>query len=42
VWIVLRPKANAKATTPNIVTLETILFGVPAVSAMRSFGGKRG
>lgn len=42
VWIVLRPKANAKATTPNIVTLETVLFGVPSVTAVRSFGGKRG
>jgi len=40
VWIVLRPKANAKATAPDIVTLETVLFGAPPVSIVKSLGGR--
>jgi Flp pilus assembly protein CpaB len=40
IWIVLRPKANAKATTPDIVTLETLLFGVRPVTAVKSLGGR--
>ena len=41
VWIVLRPRTGAKPTPPDIVTLETVLFGVPPVAAARSFGGSR-
>jgi pilus assembly protein CpaB len=40
VWVALRPKTGASATTPDIVTLETILFGVRPVAAVRSFGGR--
>lgn len=40
VWIILRPKANAKATAPDIVTLETVLFGAPPVSIVKSLGGR--
>jgi hypothetical protein len=39
-WIVLRPKAGAEPTTPDLVTLETVLFGVEAVTAVRSLGAK--
>jgi Flp pilus assembly protein CpaB len=41
VWVVLRPKTGATRTTPDIVTLETILFDVKPVNVMRSFGGRR-
>ena len=40
VWIILRPKANAKATAPDIVTLETVLFGAPPVAIVKSLGGR--
>jgi pilus assembly protein CpaB len=39
-WAVLRPRANSTATSPDIVTLETLLFGVPPTAAIRSFGAK--
>ena len=39
-WIVLRPRAGAAETRPDLVTVETLLFGVPSVAAARSFGGK--
>lgn len=41
VWIVLRPRAGAEATRPDLVTIETVLFGVKPVTAMQSFGGAR-
>lgn len=40
-WIILRPKAGAEPTAPDVVTLETILFGVKPVAAVRSFGGNK-
>jgi Flp pilus assembly protein CpaB len=40
-WAVLRPRANAAATSPNIVSLETVLFGIPPVAVERSLGGRR-
>jgi pilus assembly protein CpaB len=40
VWIFLRPKTGAAPSAPDIVTLETVLFGVKSVAAVRSFGGK--
>jgi Flp pilus assembly protein CpaB len=39
-WIVLRPRAGAAATAPDLVTVETLLFGVPSMAAVRSFGGR--
>jgi Flp pilus assembly protein CpaB len=39
VWIVLRPRTGAKPTPPDLVTLETVLFGVEPVAAVKSFGG---
>jgi Flp pilus assembly protein CpaB len=41
VWMVLRPKTGADPSAPDIVTLETVLFGVKPVAAVRSFGAKR-
>jgi Flp pilus assembly protein CpaB len=41
VWVVLRPAAGAEPSAPDLVTLETILFGYKPVAVVRSFGGKR-
>jgi Flp pilus assembly protein CpaB len=40
-WAVLRPRANAAPTSPDIVSVETVLFGIPPVQVERSLGGKR-
>jgi Flp pilus assembly protein CpaB len=40
-WIAVRPSANGKTSPPSIVTLETLLLGVPPVTELRSFGGQR-
>jgi pilus assembly protein CpaB len=41
IWIVLRPRAGADPTYPDLVTLETVLFGVKPIAVERSFGGAR-
>jgi Flp pilus assembly protein CpaB len=41
VWIVLRPNTGAQPTPPDLVTLETVLFGLEPVAAVRSFGGRQ-
>jgi hypothetical protein len=41
VWVVLRPPAGAEPTTPDIVTIETILFGVPPVAVEKSLGARQ-
>lgn len=40
VWVVLRPRTGAEPSRPDLVTLETVLFGVEPVAAVRSFGGR--
>jgi Flp pilus assembly protein CpaB len=40
-WAMLRPRANASPTSPDIVSVETVLFGIPPVQVERSLGGKR-
>lgn len=40
VWLVLRPRTGGSPSTPDVVTLETLLLGVKPVSALRSFGGR--
>jgi pilus assembly protein CpaB len=40
IWIVLRPRTGAAASRPDIVTVETLLFGAPAQAVTRSFGGR--
>ena len=39
-WNILRPRAGAAETTPDLVTVETLLFGLPSVAAVRSLGGR--
>ncbi|HEX2110146.1 MAG TPA: Flp pilus assembly protein CpaB [Gaiellaceae bacterium] len=41
VWLVLRPRGGGTPTYPDVVTLETLLFGVKPITAMQSFGGAR-
>lgn len=41
VWIVLRPRTGAKPTPPDLVTLETVLFAVEPVVAVKSFGARQ-
>src|SRR5262245_50862366 len=40
VWVTLRPRANASTTSPDMVSIETLLFGVPAVRVYKSLGGR--
>ena len=39
-WLALRPSAGAKASRPGIVTVETMLLGVPPVQVLKSVGGR--
>jgi Flp pilus assembly protein CpaB len=39
IWAMLRPRANAAAPSPDIVSIETVLFGVPSVKVYRALGG---
>ena len=39
-WLALRPSAGAKASAPGIVTVETMLLGVPPVQILKSVGGR--
>jgi pilus assembly protein CpaB len=39
-WAVLRPRANADTPSANIVSVETILLGVPPVKVYRALGGQ--
>jgi pilus assembly protein CpaB len=41
VWAVLRPRANAAPASPNIVSVETVLFGIPSTAVVRSLGAKQ-
>ena len=41
VWLALRPSAGAKASPPRIVTVETLLLGVPPVQAIRTLGARQ-
>lgn len=40
-WVGIRPSAKSKAAPPSLVTLETLLLGVPPVTALHSFGGRQ-
>jgi Flp pilus assembly protein CpaB len=39
-WIVLRPPTGAKPVPPRLVTIETMLLGIPPVVVQRAFGGR--
>lgn len=41
VWLALRPGAGASASRPGLVTIETMLLGIPPVTVLRSFRGHR-
>jgi Flp pilus assembly protein CpaB len=41
VWLALRPSSGAKPSRSGIVTMETMLLGVPPVQVLRSVGGRR-
>jgi len=38
-WLALRPSAGAKASRPDVVTVETLLLGVPPVQMIKTLGG---
>jgi Flp pilus assembly protein CpaB len=40
VWLVLRPPTGARATAPRLITVETLLLGIPPVAVLHSLGGK--
>ena len=40
-WLALRPSAGAKTSPPNIVSMETLLLGVPSHVIARSLGARR-
>lgn len=39
-WLALRPATGATSSPPNIVTMETLLLGVPSHTVLRSLGGR--
>jgi Flp pilus assembly protein CpaB len=41
VWLGLRPGAGAESSPPDLVTLETLLLGVPPIAVLRSLRGHR-
>lgn len=41
VWFALRPSAGAKSSPPELVTVETLLLGIPPLQVERSMGGRR-
>jgi Flp pilus assembly protein CpaB len=40
-WLVLRPAAGARPTTPRLITVETMLLGIPPITIAHSLGGRR-
>jgi Flp pilus assembly protein CpaB len=40
VWVVLRPASGSLQTRPSLVSLESILLGVPSIRVLHSFGGR--
>jgi Flp pilus assembly protein CpaB len=41
IWLTLRPASGAKPTKPDLVTVETLMLGVPAVAVQRALGARR-
>jgi Flp pilus assembly protein CpaB len=39
-WLALRPSAGAKSSPPSIVSMETLLLGVPPRTILRSLGAR--
>jgi Flp pilus assembly protein CpaB len=40
IWLALRPSAGAARSRPGLVTVETMLLGVPPVRVLRSLGAR--
>jgi Flp pilus assembly protein CpaB len=40
-WLVLRPSAGAKPSPPGLVTVETLLLGIPPITVIHSLGGRQ-
>lgn len=40
-WLALRPSAGAKPSRPALVTVESLLLGVPPVQVLKALGGRR-
>ena len=40
-WLALRPSAGAKSSPPSIVSMETLLLGVPPKVILKSLGARR-
>ena len=40
VWIALRPSAGGVSSRPDLVTIETVLLGIPPIKVMQSVGGR--
>jgi len=40
VWLALRPSVGAKTSKPRIVTIETLLLGVPPLAVQHGLGGR--
>ena len=41
IWLALRPSAGGVSSRPDLVTIETVLLGIPPVKVMQSVGGSR-
>ena len=41
IWFALRPSAGAKASPPDLVTVETLMLGIPPIQMVRAMGGVR-
>ena len=41
VWLALRPSAGAARSRPGLVTVETMLLGVPPIKVLRSLGASQ-
>ncbi len=39
-WLALRPAAGAKRAKPGLVTVETMLLGIPPITVLRAVGGR--
>jgi Flp pilus assembly protein CpaB len=40
-WLALRPASGAKSTPPSVVSMETLLLGVPPKVILKSLGARR-
>jgi Flp pilus assembly protein CpaB len=40
VWLVLRPPTGARASAPKLVTVESLLLGLPPTAVLQSLGGR--